>query len=914
MTPRLPLVAAFLAVCLGANAGVPSPVHLRTNYLESPLGVDDPAPRLSWQLAQTDMRGVSQAAYRIEVASTPGGQADLWDSGRVASSQTTQIPYGGKPLTSRARAFWRVTAWDQSGATSTSPETFWETGLLRRDDWQARWIGGDWFGSGESGVPAPFLRTRFQAEVKPVSARLYVTALGVYEAYLNGIPVSADRFAPGWTSYRKRVQYQVYDVSELLREGINTFSAVLGDGWYCGHVAQEGRQRYGDRPRFLAQLELRFADGSQRMVATGPDWEVAPGPILENDFLMGESHDARQDLVGWLDGASGDPRWRKATVFDDPGIQLSPTLTPLVRAHEDLKPIAPARKLPGWGADAYVFDFGQNLVGNVTLRVKAPAGTTFRIRFAEVLDEKEQLYTENLRTARATDYYTCRGDPNGETWTSRFTFHGFRYAEVSGFPRDAALQPDTLTAHVLHSVLPEAGTFVCSDPLLNQLQRNIQWGQRGNYVEVPTDCPQRDERLGWTGDAQAFIRTGAWNRSVATFFTKWQRDIADAQAVSGAVPAVVPSLEIAPGDGGPAWADAAVICPWTVYQVYGDTDLLARHYDSLVRFVDFIGTQSRDGIRVHPDLNGWGGFGDWLALDGSGLIDGGTPKDLIGTAFYVNNARMLATMARSLGKTADSAKYDALAAEITRAFQRRYVTADGLVSGNTQTSYVLALHFDLVPTALRPKLVEELVRDIRKRGNKLSTGFVGTPYLLHVLSREGRLDVAYELLMQKQWPSWLYAVTQGATTIWERWDGWTKDKGFQDAGMNSFNHYAYGAVGDWLYRVVAGIEIDPAHPGYSQFLLQPKPGGPLTSAKATHLSPHGLISSAWEMSAKRFVWEVVVPPNARASVTFPVPASATIAESGVALEKINGVSDVRRADEKIRCQLGSGTYRFEATW
>jgi len=893
------------------------PVILVCNYLVNPLGVHDANPRLSWQLSPVEnRRGLAQSAYQIKVSSQPGGPADFWDSGRIASDTTTQIPYAGKALPSRTRAYWQVTSWDERGEPTTSPvgNTFWETGLLSRNDWTAQWIGASWHGAGQTGSPAPFVRRGFTLANKPVSARLYVTALGLCEAYLNGTRIGNDCFTPGWTDMKKRVQYRVYDVTAQLTAGENVIGAILGDGWYCGHIAQMGREVYGDRPKLLAQLEVTYADGKRDIIVTDDSWQVAAGPILENDLLMGESYDARQELTGWLTAKPAAGDWESAKVFPDPGIEISPSLTGAVQAHETLAAISAPRKTSGWGSTGFIYDFGQNLVGNVTLHLNAPAGTTIQIRYAEMLDANGNLYLENLRTARATDFYTCKGDPAGESWTPRFTFHGFRYAQISGLPSGILLGADALVAHVLHSALPEAGDFSCSEPLINQLQHNIQWGQRGNYFEVPTDCPQRDERLGWTGDAQAFIRTGAWNRNVATFFTKWQRDIADAQLPSGGVPAVIPGVDLVPGDGGPAWADAAVICPWTVYQCYGDVALLKQHFTELRRYVDFLGTQSVDDIRLHPSLGKWSGFGDWLALDGSGQTEGGTPKDLIATAFYVHDARLLADMARALNETQEAAKYAALAERVTKAFQQRFVTTDGLVTGNTQTSYVLALHFNLVPTELRPKLTAELVRDIKRRGNKLSTGFVGTPYLLHVLAREGQLDVAYALLMQQQWPSWLYAVTQGATTIWERWDGWTKEKGFQDKGMNSFNHYAYGAVGDWLYQVVAGIELDPLHPGYSHFLLQPQPGSVLTSARGSHRSPHGEIISSWKRTENSFEWEVTVPPNTTATARFPVPVGAKISEQGKPIAESTGVTRAKSDAALPTYELVSGTYRFSANW
>ena len=879
------------------------PAHLRCNYLVDPLGVHDAAPRLSWRLDSDGRQGARQTAYRILVSTRRGGKPDLWNSGRVRSDATFNLPYGGRPLVSRERAWWRVQAWDEKGRRSESAPAFWEAGLLDAAEWTGSWIGSSLAGGPEVGAPSPYLRTLFNIGKKVASARLYATALGLYEFHLNGQRVGRDVFTPGWTDYATRVQYQAYDVTSLLRPGANAAGAILGDGWYCGHVGWRERGYYGDRPRLLAQLAITYADGTAETVVTDSGWKTAPGAIVESDLIHGETHDARREMPGWDLPPFDDGAWDPVVIFPSPPIEISPVLGPAVRATQELKPVGPPKKLPIWPTPVWIFDLGQNMVGRVRLRVCGPAGQIVRLRFAEVVNPDGTLYTDNLRAARQTDHYILRGDPAGETWESKFTFHGFRHVELSGPLADPI--PGAITGVVLHSDTPRTGEFSCSDPLINQLQRNIDWGQRGNFLEVPTDCPQRNERLGWMGDAQVFVRTAAWNRDVASFFHKWQRDIADAQTPAGLMPSVAPHVGDAIGrDGGPAWADAAVICPWTMHLCYGDTALLERHFDSLRRFIASLEKNSRKLIRSHPDWKGYLGYGDWLALDGSGKVEGGTPKDLIGTAFFVYSTELVARMARILGRTADAVHHEKLAGRVRRAFQRRFVTGEGLVAGLTQTSYVLALHFDLAPVALRPRLVTELVRDIELRGDKLTTGFVSTAYLPHVLSRHGRLDVAYNLLHQKQWPSWLYAVTQGATTIWERWDGWTHDKGFQDKGMNSFNHYAYGAIGAWLYATVAGIDADPDQPAYRHILLAPRPGGSLTSARGTLESMQGKIVSAWKVRPGRFEWDVVIPPNSTATARFPVPATA----------RITGLKGLRLRRGTASCELPSGTYHFVASW
>jgi alpha-L-rhamnosidase len=843
-------------------------VHLRCEGRENPLGIDEARPNLGWWL-EDDRKGARQTAYRVLVASSPRllahDRGDLWDSGKVRSDENAHVAYGGSALPSRRRAFWKVRVWDGRGKGSPwSRPAWWEMGLLGRRDWQAKWIGAPLVGGPRATVPCPYLRKTFDVGKTPVAARLYVTALGLHECSLNGRPAGEDALAPGWTDFEYRVRYQVYDVGRLVHCGRNAFGAILGDGWYCGHIEKMPRQRYGDRPKLLGQLEIRFADGTRQTVCSDGTWKVGFGPLLEADLIMGETYDARLEMPGWDTPRFDDRCWQAAVEFPDPGAARVAQAGPPIRRIEEVRPVAnPVRRGKGW-----IFDLGQNMVGVARLKVKGPAGRTVTIRYAEMLNPDGTLYTANLRTARATDHYTLRGGGT-ETWTPRFTFHGFRYVELQDVPAEPGR--DAVSGVVLHSAMEPTGSFACSDRLVNQLQRNIVWGQKGNFLDVPTDCPQRDERLGWMGDAQVFCRTACFSMDASGFFRKWFQDMRDSQGRNGSMPSIVPISH--PGirntDGGPGWADAVVICPWTVYLCYGDKRILADHYRCMTRYLGYLRRTSRGYLRCWDGCGYAMGYGDWLALDGSGKTDGGTPKDLIGTAFFARSAWLMSRIALALGKRADAVQYERLFEKICAAFQRRFVTPDGRIVGQTQTCYVLALHFDLLPERLRPAAVAEVARDIEKRKMHLSTGFLGTPYLPHVLTRFGRTDLAYALLNQKTWPSWLYAVTEGATTIWERWDGWTRDKGFQEPGMNSFNHYAYGAIGEWLYGRAAGLDLDPAKPGGKRFMIEPHPGGGLTRARVCLRTPHGEAEAEWVLRKRRFVLDVIIPANTTSSVLLP---------------------------------------------
>jgi alpha-L-rhamnosidase len=904
--------------------------RLTTEYRRNPLGIDVLKPRFAWQM-QTDRQGARQTAYRLTAASHPDLLAvnapDLWDSGRIESDQSVHVPYDGQPLRSRQRVCWQVTAWDETGNASQSDIAWFETGLLQAADWRAQWIGATFAGGPRSMIPVPYLRKTFTLPANAASARLYITALGLFECSINGQRVGEDVFAPGWTDYRQRVQYLTYDVTNLVRQGDNVIGAALGDGWAVGYIGWMGRQNYVDRPQLLAQLEVTLADGSAHTVTSDGSWTHQFGPITHSDFLMGEAYDARRELTGWNTPDFDASRWLPVETFQHPDLQIVALNGPTVRRIQELPPAAEPFNRGGMGRRRQVFDLGQNMVGWVRFKGAAPAGTTITLRFAEVVNPDGSLYTANLRSAHATDYYTFKGSGE-ETWEPKFTFHGFRYVEIEGCPGEVTR--DTITGIVLHSDMEQTGTFECSDPLLNRLQNNILWGQKGNFIDVPTDCPQRDERLGWTGDIQVFVRTAAFNMNIAGFMTKWANDVADSQNPDGSIPAVVPYAADVPKDGGPAWSDAAIICPWTIYLCYGDKRILEQNYDTMNRFMDFLVATSPGYIRCAPDYEGWPGFGDWLSINAS------TPRDLIGTAFLAYDANLMARIAAILGKSDDAARFRQLFEDTRAAFANRYLVgsavpsvpvtasrlrrqmdeADALSRGSlpvmdyggvasqvfntdlftpTQTAYVLALHFDLLPENLRPQAVSELVADLERRGMHLSTGFVGSPYLNHVLSRHGHLDTAYALLNQKSWPSWLYAVTQGATTIWERWDGWTQENGFQTPEMNSFNHYAYGAIGDWLYSTVAGLEIDPAAPGYKHTILRPQPGGGLSFARASLNTLYGTLVSDWKLEGETFVYTAVVPPNMTATVHLPHEGHTTL----------NG-----KTIDGLTHSVGAGTYRF----
>ena len=967
--------------------------HLRCEYLENPRGIDAAHPRLSWQM-QSDTRGERQTAYRVLVAGSESalnaGRGDLWDSGKVLSADSTSIEYRGRTLPSGIQCWWKVCVWDKDGKLSSySPAGSWQMGLLHASDWKAEWIAAptprDVQVDGSTLPPAAYLRRTFTASMPIKRATLFATARGVYELHVNGAKVGDAILAPGWTDYRKRIEYQTYDVTSALRHGANTVGAILGDGWYSGYIGfGHRRDYYGDRPELRLQIDIEYAGGAHQIVGTDGSWQSAAGPIVYSDMLQGESYDARKELTGWdLPGAKG-AGWQPVlsppeqvsassiavtkqlaamvknntlTVVAGNGIAGDPAYNSVKKLRVDytLGGVAYSRtaaeketvEIPGPGErpgtlvirsavygvlddlrgpaalvgihgppvrvtqhltprrvtrlapDTYLFDLGQNMVGWVRLKVRGAAGTKVRLRFAEMLDKDGTIYTTNLRSAKATDTYVCRGRGT-ETWEPHFTFHGFRYVEVTGYPGEPGL--DAVTGCVAGSDTPPAGTFECSHPMVNQLQHNIVWGQRGNFLSVPTDCPQRDERLGWMGDAQIFVRTATYNRDVAGFYEKWMQDVEDGQSDEGAFSDVSPRI-VDPNDGAPAWGDAGVIVPWTVYQAYGDLGIVNKHWEAMNHWMDYITSVNPNGLWLQRRNND---FGDWLSINAN------TPKDVLATAYYAYDAQLMARMAAASGRTDDAAKYDALFAHIKEAFNNAYVTPDGKIKGDTQTGYVVALKMGLLPDALRPLAARHLIDDIAAKDNHLSTGFVGVGYLCPVLTATGHNDVAYKLLLNDTFPSWGFSIKQGATTIWERWDGWTPDRGFQDPGMNSFNHYSLGSVGQWLYQDVAGIDTDPSQPGFKHILLHPHPGPGLTHASATYDSIHGRISSAWNTEHGGFAWNVSIPANTTATIWIPAQSAASVTEGGKKIGATPDITFLREEPGFAVYEIQSGTYEFGA--
>jgi len=790
---------------------------------------------------------------------------------------------------------------DESWRAQTDPQEGWTRAGFDDREWQPAKViaqaGDPPFGElhpAPMEIPhCPMLRKRFEVAEKVRRATLYASALGAYELHLNGQRIGDHYFAPGWTDYHRRVLYHTYDVTELIALGDNAIGAYLGHGWYSGYLLSRVERgiTYAKCPRLLAQLEIEYEDGRVEVVATDASWRAKHSPILGADLYMGEVYDARREALDTANPGQDETSWEPVVgiMAMFPVLEAYPGAP--VRAMKELTPQTIVEK----GPNRFILDMGQNMVGFARIRVSEAAGTRITLRFGEMLKPDGELYIENLRSARATDEYICAGTGD-EVWQPRFTFHGFRYVEISG----CSTMPtaEDITGVVLHADMPDTGRFTCSNELINQLQHNIEWGQRGNFLEVPTDCPQRDERLGWLGDAQVFAPTACFNMDTAAFFTKWMLDVEEAQLPDGGFTHYAP-IPLDYNGCAPGWADAGVIVPWTVYEVFGDTRILSAHYGAMKKYVDHVHAHNPNRLWVNHRSDD---FSDWLALAQT------TPKDLVATAYLARSTRLLSRIAAVLGLKVDAERYAQLAGEVAEAFCAAFVKDDGTIGSDSQTGYALALNFNLLPDNLRDKAVQKLVNQIEAFDDHLTTGFLGCPNVTFALSGRGRLDKAYTLLEQETFPSWLYPVKNGATTVWERWDGWTDERGFQDPGMNSYNHYAYGAVGDWLYRCVAGL--NPGAPGYSHVLIQPQPGGNLTFARAEFDSIRGRIVGGWKRDKNSLEIEVELPPNVRGTVHVPAGAQARILVNGRAIEKESGVIPKGSDGDSQMFEVMPGAYTF----
>jgi alpha-L-rhamnosidase len=877
--------------------------HLLTENLANPICIDEQAPRFSWQITENDKQNVMQTAYEIKVseASASGKiKQEVWNSGKVSSDQSQYVPYAGSSLKAGGRYVWQVRVWDNYGKSSGWSEGWWQMGLLTPNDWTAKWIT---LGYTEDVMlqASPLFRKSFHLNKKIKYAIAYITAHGLYEASINGQRVGDAYLTPGWTSYNKRLQYQAYDVTSLLKDGDNAVGAVLGSGWYRGHVGYDPTPNlYGKDIALLFQLQVTYDDGTTAQIVSDGSWKSSTGNIRNSEIYYGETIDDRKDQPGWNTTTFEDKDWSGVMVQDFPKNILVATYNEPVKQHETFKPVRIFKTPKG----DQIIDFGQNLVGWVSFNVKGNPGDTVKLLHAEVMDKAGEFYTDNLRTAISTDVYVLNGKGE-ETFHPHFSWQGFRFVKVKGYPGE--IKPEDFTAIALYSNMRSAGTFTCSNPMLNQLQHNIQWGQKGNFLDVPTDCPQRDERLGWTGDAQVFSRTASFNMNVHNFFTKWLKDVAADQYTSGSVPHVIPDVVKRQGSepgGSTGWSDVSTIVPWNMYLAYGDKQILQNQYNSMRAWVEYMVHQSKNDL-----WNTGGHFGDWLFYsvnddtDGSSAI---TSKYLIAQCFYAHSTQLLIDAANVLGKKEDVEHYTDLLAKIKDAYMKEYVTPNGLISSDTQTAYVLALEFDMLPENLRQQAAARLAANVARYGNHLTTGFLGTPYLCHVLSRFGYADVAFKLLLQDTYPSWLYPVKMGATTVWERWDGIRPDGTFETPTMNSFNHYAYGAIGDWMYRVVTGIDTKTEGPGYKQIAIKPTIGGNLQYASADYETGYGKISSHWAVNSGNLTLDVAIPANTTATIYVPVKANSVVTQNAKQL------SD-NVADDYMAVNVGSGNYHFNST-
>jgi alpha-L-rhamnosidase len=874
---------AFIGLLL--PFGMLSQVSIQSISIENqqnPIGISVSHPRFSWKMSSIN-RNESQSAYAIQVLE---GKKSVWNSGKVVSSTSLFVPYAGETLKSNTKYNCKIQVWNANGKASKEATTSFTTALVDQQDWKAKWIS--------SGLPAdtvngrvPFFVNQFFIKKSVSSVRAFVTAKGAYEAQVNGSRVGDSYLNPGWTSYNKHLQYQVYDLTNQVKQGTNEIQVQLGSGWYRTRLGWMNNQNfYGSQTALLWQLEISYQDGTKETIISDKNWQTGYTSIVSSEIYDGEHIDTRiqSKIISNAIEVAGNYTALEAQINEPIKKQETLTVKRVLTSPKGYK----------------ILDFGQNIVGWVKLNVKGKSGQKLVLRHVEMLDKKGEPYFENLRSAKALATYELNGEQ--QTIEPHFTFFGFRYVQVEGIE----VNPEDYQAIALHSDMASTGSFETSNPLLNQLQSNIRWGQKGNFLDVPTDCPQRDERLGWTGDAEVFSRTASFNFNVNQFFAKWLKDLKADQFPNGAVPHVIPDILNKPNagpeaqNGAAGWSDASIIIPYNIYTTYGDKQILENQYESMKAYLNYVRSVAKNDL-----WNTGFQYADWLSYrvdDSKGMIgqkSAVTDNYLVAQCFFAYNAELMVKTARILGKTEDYKEFEKLQDRIKLQFQKEFMTANGRLISETQTAYILALQFDMIPGNLRAAALERLVNNIKSYQYHLTTGFLSTPFLNPVLTRFGRNDVAYSLLLQDTYPSWLYPVkSHGATTIWERWDSMKPDSTFQDPGMTSFNHYAYGAIGDWMYRTIGGIdteEFDGA--GYKQMVIKPELGGKLTYAKTSLDTPYGKVSTDWTVNSMGFTLKVEVPVNTSATVILPPFGSNIRAQDGMQI-----MGD--------RVRVGSGSYTF----
>ena len=890
---RFAAATALTLVAFQAATAALRVEQLRCEYLDNPLGIDTPQPRLSWILASNE-RGVKQTANQLLVASSEAAlkrsQSDLWDSGKVLSDDTAQIRYAGQPLASRQQAFWKVRVWDQAGAVSESKPARWEMGLLTPADWQAKWIAHT---ADTNSHPAPLLRRAFKLDGKIKQARAYICGLGYYELYLNGEKVGDHLLDPGYTRYDRRALYVTYDVTAQLQRGANAVGVMLGNGWFNCHtkaVWNFHEAPWRAAPKLLLHLRVDYTDGRSETIVSDESWQCSTGPIVFDSIYGGETYDAQLEQRGWASAGFDASRWEAVKLVEAPSGQLAAQMMPAIKVHEVLKPVKITEPKPG----VFIVDVGQNLAGMAELRVKGPVGARVQMRYGERLFPDGTLDTRDIEQhvkklgkgqQHQTDTYILKGGGREERYASRFTYHGFQYIEVTGFPGRPML--NNFRARFIHSAVPKAGEFACSNPMLNRIQRATDWAFLSNLQGIPTDCPHR-EKNGWTGDAHLACEQAQFNFFPAPVHQKWINDLGDEQKPTGALPGIVPTSGWGYAFGsGPAWDSVFLLIPYYEYLYYGDTENFRRHFDGMKRYVDYLTSRAKDGI-VKIGLNDWA---PWKTKTEAAITD---------TAYYYVDAKIVALAAELLGKKDDARKYTELAASIKATFNQKFYHADtALYDNGSQTALSCALYQGLVEPENQARVLANLVAAVEKTTNHLDTGILGTRYMLNTLLENGRADVAYRMIAQQDEPSWGWWLAQGATTLWEQWNG-----------TESRNHIMFGDVSAWFYKALAGIQPDPQTPGFKHFFVTPHVVGDLTSARGQYDSIHGRIVSEWTLEKGRFKLHVIVPPNTTATVRVPGAHADAVSEGRVPATKAEGVKSYRDEKGGAVFEIESGEYRF----